>query len=459
MATFQKITQPLSPPSPILSSKLACYFLEDEYEDLTPEQQHKVLEILQECPEQPSEKEWYDFRKVIIILKRDQVGGIINPYSKTCWFNALVQTVFKKANFIEMLQVDSDDLLPHVRKMRSDLLQIIEFSEQPLPEAFEQRFQFNQQFNHHVEAFLTSFCANHDLNILEQQDSFEALRFLLNDLGFNPSGGSQVPSFRTPRFTSQTHLAVGTSLYSLASSFFKDPRVEHQGFLPLTPTSSIHNSLTEFCMNFEELDEDNWVEFGDRKEPTLRASYLIDTGNLPPTLMVSLNRFQTMTSPTGEFLQVKDNRRVINNFCVSIPFYSRLGDRVNKVGLYMLTSATCHLGDSPKTGHYTGFVVNQPDEIVYYDDTLVRQCRDPQGLYEAETLIHDQSYQAIYSLSGIRAPYEGEFQTRDEALQTALRTIQLRDLPEDESLLCPLATTAGVLLSLAGAAFCQLPSS
>lgn len=418
MSSITKLHRPTSSEQTIKADR---YFLRDEFDFLTTPEKSIALDILEKYPPKPNKADWNRFRTAMRILCRDTRGSMINPHGKTCWFNALVQGVFKRPNFIEMLKADSEGLDPAVREMRKELLQIIEDSDAPIPEDINERKVLNQRLNDRTESFVKGLTQRYGYDYYEQQDSFDALTRMLNDLGFNVRGGSLDPTFRTKRFTSQTHLTVGTCLYNSNSNEFKPPRFDQQGYLPLTlRTSSIQGNLAEFTMNFEALNESEWVEFKGRKEPTLRACYLVDRSDPPPTLIISLNRFRTMRNRSGRFITLKDNSTVVLNFMLSVPFFNDLGSRVTSVAQYALTNVLTHIGETVHSGHYRAFKIDQPSQITLFDDDRVTRCQGSNDLHQAENLIHKNGYQAIYSLWGIRSPTEGEFLTRDQSMKLFL---------------------------------------
>lgn len=397
--------------------KVNAYCLEDEFESLTLAQKETVLDILQTLPETPSEDIWNEFRKKMNILSREQSGGILNPHSKTCWFNSLVQTVFKKRyNFIGILQENSPFLTPQVQKMRADLLQIINMSDEELTGNVKEDFEFNSKFNDQLETFLRAFCTKHEVEYLEQQDSFEMLRYLLSDLGSHTIGFQNFNSF-----SSQIGFHVATRLYSSTSNVVKDPVIDPQNYLPLSLNgASIQHNLSEFTMNIENLEEDNWVYFGSQKEPTLKVSYLIEQKEPPPTLIISLVRFRTEINSEGNIEIKKDTREVNNNKILAVPFYNKLGTKIVRVAQYALSSVICHEGDTANQGHYTAINVDQPSRITSYNDSIVRsyELQDPD--YGAvEIFAAKNGYLTIYDYWGSRAPEEGEFPTLEQALNAS----------------------------------------
>jgi len=133
------------------------------------------------------------------------------------------------------------------------------------------------------------------------------------------------------------------------------------GGVPIT----IYDCLDLFVKE-EHLEGDNawWNEESNRKENVTKNIYLY---NLPPILVISLNRF----SPCGNY---KINDLVEYPFQLNLTPYchpSIISERVESAPVYNLFGICNHISNQKGHGHYTAFVCNYLNEWIHYNDEMI----------------------------------------------------------------------------------------
>lgn len=408
-----------------------------------------IEKMLEDFPDEPKSKNKTLFNYKMRVLTRTQPEGLINCWLTNCWFNSLVQGYYKQPAIralLEEAKEHSDSLRPEIKCARLLLLEIIELSEEEVPEDVSARFEFNKKLEKTTWRFLKSCQEKSQLfDLYDHQCPAEGFRIVNDFLGFDDTAGYPRKKIGTDSLIKTTQLVSACSLYGIETKTEREPKLEPAASINLPVDSgSVKEGVQRTFMRPEELEKENWVNFakkGGKKEPTLKTMHYcsIRSGEklqigersvkvtkelgAPLVLPVQILRF-SRDQKTGAI--EKDASPITFDSKLNIPLYDPTGKTPRKLAAYSLSSLVLHQGGYSK-GHVT-CLTQKGEDVVCFDDSKV--TRFPYTNIQKIENVDKLGYLALYTQTGsfnFESFQEKSFLPKyPEAREKALHEIETR---------------------------------
>ncbi|MCH9634764.1 MAG: hypothetical protein S4CHLAM7_15250 [Chlamydiae bacterium] len=297
---------------------------------------------------------------------RTQPGGFINV-GATCWFNSLVQSLFKfdgpYKKALDTQVENAQGSLIHAKRA-NHLRTLIKLSEQ------EANPTNNETLIDATKSFIKDLYKNQGgllIGLNRHEDADSGYRALIEYLGLD------VTHINSLQLTQKTKSLETNSSIQKSSN---------EPLIALKPhgknCKSIQDLINSSNRVVENLSAENGYKFsGDYgpAESSQRMDYLTSASNpkIGDEVVFSLPRFTIGQNAKGDFVSTKNQATIQINPRIKIPLYTDDGSSVKGDAILQLKSLVYHVGNSLNSGHYITYVRAQNGTYTAYNDDNVKE--------------------------------------------------------------------------------------
>ncbi len=359
------------------------------------------------------------------VALRTEPGGLFNV-GNTCWLNSTLQAFFmNEGPYFEALvqQLGNRDNLDYSNRA-TKLLQILQYSNHPLPDSDEERLDINRMIYTQTQAFVEDLYKENGALLAgkgSQEDAGEGLQALINYLGLYDVTSKQSPI----RFSELRHgLKTGTE--NITEERTPLPSLKQTDIR--SPANSVKELLAQFHRRSEMLTGEDGCNFGREAsdvEDTLKVSYLTVGETLPKvgdTFPLSAPRFRTELDEASIPSSHKDLTPIMFDPEITLPLYDADGSHTESIVTLQLQRIVCHNGNSAQSGHYITYTRNDDGTYTEYNDSEVTAGF---SIAQIQAALSTEGYLATYKVAEVKRPNPGD--SEDSILSLIVANSQTDD--------------------------------